>query len=157
MRKSTLLKIAGGILFATAVFFLFAPGGYFPRMAAQQKSATERLMAEKARKLDERKAATLARQRAAVVKFEKQADQILNAAYRKEEWRIHVAVEDLTGWKASAYLSYLLAYDGLRGKSTAGTFIGQTASPVFAAPVAESSQALLWGIFPWRKSTRPRP
>lgn len=77
----------------------------------------------------------LARQIAAVNVFERKVDGIVAEVFEQEQWRVEAAAASLTGWKESAHLSYLFAFDSVTGQATAAKFIGQTVNPVFGSPL----------------------
>lgn len=110
-------------------------GGFFnfgwlfsSKQEAERVAAEQRQQAEEVRAL---RGKAVARQVAAVREFERRADAIIVRVYGEEDWRVEVAADKLTGWRESAYLSYLFAYETATGKACAGNYIAEAVNPVF--------------------------
>jgi len=109
-----------------------------------ESKRTEDLANEKrvAAELQRLKETALARQQTAATGFEKRLNEILAGVYGQEEWRINVAVDELTGWKGSTHLSYLIAYSTFTQTPAAGDFIGTKVSSVFSVPAGRATKLI---------------
>ena len=132
IRPVLILAFLGGIL---NLGWLFSSKQEAERAAAEQRQRVEhlRVLREKA----------MTRQIAAVKEFERRADAIISRVYREEDWRVEVATDKLTGWRESAYLSYLFAYGTLAGKPAApGDYIGEAVNPLLGSALRRALLSL---------------
>ena len=132
IRPILILAFLGGLL---NFGWLFSAKQEAERAAAEQRQRVEQVRVLRVK--------AMTRQIAAVKEFERRADAIISRVYREEDWRVEVATDKLTGWRESAYLSYLFAYGTLAGKPTApGDYIGEAVNPVFGCALGRALGSL---------------
>jgi hypothetical protein len=131
IRPVLILAFLGGLL---NFGWLFSSKQEAERAAVEQRQRVEQVRVLRVK--------ATARQIAAVKEFERRADAIISRVYRQEDWRVEVATDKLTGWRESAYLSYLFAYETATGKACVGDFIGEAVNPVFGCALRRALPSL---------------